>query len=30
MKMARRKIVNTQTWGACQHYGNPTFRLLRV
>lgn len=30
MKMARRKIVGTQTWGAYQHYGNPTFRLLRV
>lgn len=30
MKQARRKIVNTNTWGAYQHYGNPNFRLLRV
>jgi len=30
MKLARRKIVDTHTWGAYQHYGNPNFRLLRV
>ena len=30
MKQARRKIVDTNTWGAYQHYGNPSFRLLRV
>jgi hypothetical protein len=30
MKLARRKIVGTQTWGAYQHYGNPNFRLLRL
>jgi hypothetical protein len=30
MRQARRQIVNTTTWGAYQHYGNPSFRLLRV
>ena len=29
MRQARRKIVATTTWGAYQHYGNPSFRLLR-
>ena len=30
MRQARRQIVKTTTWGAYQHYGNPSFRLLRV
>jgi len=30
MKLARQKIVASNTWGAYQHYGNPSFRLMRL
>jgi CHAT domain-containing protein len=30
MKLARQKIVASNTWGAYQHYGNPNFRLMRL
>lgn len=28
LRAARRRIANTMTWGAYQHYGDPYFRLL--
>jgi pimeloyl-ACP methyl ester carboxylesterase len=29
LRRARQRIVDTHTWGAYQHYGNPYFRLFR-